>query len=164
MDPTSDQAATWNVPSKKIDSMASSSSRRISIPRASSALIPLNSRGLWEAVTTTPPFRWPDFARKYCSHGVGTTPRSITSQPADMRTQTTFDERSGGHVHGRPERARGHVRVGGDLRASRVEEDPLRMQVAGERPRLGPVPVVLIRREPAADELREHLPLQRHRV
>src|SRR3989442_13904186 len=55
------------------------------MPRASSALRPLNSRGLWDAVTTTPPFRRPDFARKYCADGVGTTPRSTTSQPADIR-------------------------------------------------------------------------------
>src|SRR5438093_711913 len=85
IEPTSDHAATRKRPSEKIDSIASSSSRLASMPRASSALSPLNSRGLWDAVTTTPPFRWPDFARKYWADGVGTTPRSTTSQPADMR-------------------------------------------------------------------------------
>jgi len=59
MDPTSDQGATRNRSSKKIDSIASSSSRRISIPRASIAFRPLNSRGLWDAVTTTAPFSVP---------------------------------------------------------------------------------------------------------
>ena len=88
MDPTSDQGATRNRSSKKIDSIASSSSRRISIPRASIALRPLNSRGLWDAVTTTAPFRAPPaFATWYSAHGVGTIPRSMTSQPADIRPE-----------------------------------------------------------------------------
>src|SRR5213595_2312580 len=84
IEPTSDHGATWNRLSKKMDSIASSSSRRISIPRESIALRPLNSLGLWEAVTTIAPLIWPDFATKYCAHGVGTRPRSITSQPADI--------------------------------------------------------------------------------
>ena len=87
LEPTSDQAAAWNRSSKRIASIDSSSSRRISIPWASIALRPLNSRGLCEAVTTMAPFRCPDLATKYWAHGVGTMPTSITSHPADIRPE-----------------------------------------------------------------------------
>ena len=47
--------------------------------------IPLNSGGLWDAVIITPPVTSGRFLTKCWSAGVGTMPRSRTSEPTDMR-------------------------------------------------------------------------------
>src|SRR5436305_1444468 len=128
IEPTSDHGATWNRLSKKMDSMASSSSRRISIPRESIALRPLNSLGLWEAVTTIAPLTWPDLATKYCAQGVGTRPRSITSQPADISPEDRGgDVRLVVHAHAFEE---GRVRDRRPADATRLAEDHIGAQPA----------------------------------
>ena len=81
-----------------------------------------------------------------------------------MRSEAAFDVGPGADVDRGPERAGRDIRIGGDLPPPRVEEHPLRVQVAGERPRLGPVAIVPVRGQASFNEAREHLPLERDRA
>ncbi len=60
------------------------------MPSASTALMPLNSGGLCEAVTITPP-EISLILTKYCKVGVGSAPSSSTSQPTDVSPAATAD-------------------------------------------------------------------------
>src|SRR5439155_160913 len=126
-------------------------------------------------------------ARKYWAPGVGTMPKSITSQPADMRPDAAARASIG--PLSRVSRASATAPPPKDVPIARptfsarsafmsgpttpripfvpkrrVMQDSLGVQVAGERPRLGPIAIVPVRGQASFNEAREHLPLERDRA
>src|SRR5439155_19167892 len=83
--PILSHAAAWSLPEKKIASIASSLSERISVRSGAMDLMPLDSGGLWLAVTTAPAAKRPAVFTLYWSAGVVTMPASATLTPADWR-------------------------------------------------------------------------------